>query len=259
MTTVKNLNMRIALVLSLIVMIAIGTQTASAETMPDLRDGDGTLRVEVRYTDEDKVTDISGAELTIYKVADLSVNNGAAKYTLTGDFSGADVDVAGMTAAESIKAAGIFYGIVTGKNLQGKTVTSQNGIADFGAVSHGMYLVVQTGAVNDASGYDRIEPYLVQAPQPMTDIGENAWNYDVLSIPKMVLGDYEPPEEKEKEDVRGDYESDKDKKKEDTGKKTKKADTGDDTGLYVWVSLIPIALAAMILTGMLRRRRGQDN
>ena len=76
MTTVINLNMRIALVLSLIVMITMGAQTALAATMPDLRDGDGTLRVEVKYTDEDKVTYISGAELTLYKVADLTVSNG---------------------------------------------------------------------------------------------------------------------------------------------------------------------------------------
>ena len=239
-------------------MITMGAQTALAATMPDLRDGDGTLRVEVKYTDEDKVTHISGAELTIYKVADLSVSDGIARYTLTEDFSGADVDISGMTAAESINAAAVLNGIVSGKKLQGKTVTSQNGIADFGPVSHGMYLVVQTGGFSDASGFDRIDPYLVMAPQPLTDIGENAWTYDVLSIPKMVKGSYKPPDKPDNKEVREEYEPpDKDKGVlgDYESEKRKSAKTGDHTGIHIWISLGLIALSVLILISILRRKR----
>ena len=228
-------------------MVTMGAQTAFAEKMPDLRDEDGTLMVDVTYFDEDLEVPITGAELTLYKVADLTVSNGYALYRLTEPFSDSGVDLGSMTAARSIEAAGILYDIVTEKNLEGKMVVSEDGIVDFGEVSHGMYLIAQTGARDEARDYKRIDPYLVMAPQPLTDIdetGENDWEYDVLSIPKMVEGDYEPEKKKEKEKV---TETEK-------GKRAESTKTGDETRLYVWVSLIPIALSAMILIGMLRRR-----
>ena len=250
MARMKKLKNRIPFVLSLImIMIAMGMQFAFAEVMPDLIEDNGTLRVKVQYTDEDKVTDITGTELAIYKVADLTVKNGDPRYHLTEDFSSVDVDFNGMTAADAIKAAELFNSVVTEKGLEGKKAVSQNGIADFGEVSHGMYLVVQTGATGDATGYIRINPYLVMAPQPLTDIGENMWEYEVESIPKMVMGVYEPPKEEKKEEVRGKYEDEK----------VKSAKTGDETNLYVWVALIPLALSAMIIVGMNRKRNRDTN
>lgn len=251
-------------------MVTMGAQTAFAEKMPDLRDEDGTLMVDVTYFDEDLEVPITGAELTLYKVADLTVSNGYALYRLTEPFSDSGVDLGSMTAARSIEAAGILYDIVTEKKLEGKMVISEDGIVDFGEVSHGMYLIAQTGARDEARDYKRIDPYLVMAPQPLTDIdetGENDWEYDVLSIPKMVEGDYEPPDEEDDDEPEKKKEKEKDKEKvkepekekekvteTEKGKRAESTKTGDETRLYVWVSLIPIALSAMILIGMLRRR-----
>ena len=87
MDKTNYLNNRIVIVLGLIVMLlASGVKysfAANPSQMPDLRDEESTLTIETSYTDETVTTPISGVELTIYKVADLSVKNGEARYTLT--------------------------------------------------------------------------------------------------------------------------------------------------------------------------------
>lgn len=265
MTKVKSMNKRISIVLSLVLMLlAAAKLSAFAEpvVMPDLREEEGTLTVETKYTDEDKVTQISGMELAIYKVADLTVDEGAPIYTLTEDFKDVDVDFSGMTAEQSIVAANLFYEKVNEKKLEGVKSESVDGYAEFGNVSHGMYLVIQTGAKGQAENYNGINPYLVMAPQAVPEIGPNDWEYDVVSIPKMVLGTYEPPEEEEekeeeKDEVKEIYEEEKEEAKQET--KVKGTNTGDYTNVYIWVAIILIAVSALVIAYILRRRSRNNN
>ena len=84
MTNMKIMNKRIPLILSLIVMmIATGVHFVFAEAvhMDDLTKETSSLLVIVQYNEVTKeggveATPISGAELTVYKVADMSVNEG---------------------------------------------------------------------------------------------------------------------------------------------------------------------------------------
>lgn len=51
--------------------------------MPKPEDGhQGTLTICISRTDDDSVTYIEGAELTVYYVASLTVENGSVEYTL---------------------------------------------------------------------------------------------------------------------------------------------------------------------------------
>ena len=161
MTRTNYRNNRIAIVLGLIILLfAVGVQRAFAaesQVMPDLQEDDGTLTVKVVYTDKDVETLIEGVELTIYKVADLTVNNGYAKYTLTEDFSDVDVSFDGMTVEQSIEAAKLFFAEAAAKEIEGtKAVSEDDGIASFGFVSHGAYLVIQlpgTGTAATSRGW----------------------------------------------------------------------------------------------------------
>ena len=190
MDRIKHPNKLISIGLSLVMLLlALGSQIGYAEdpvSMQDLRSEPGTLVVETKHTDEDKVTLISGIELTIFQVASLSVKNGDARYSLTDDFKDADVDFDGLTADASLAAAKTFEKMAGEKGLKGKTVVSANGVADFGTVNHGIYLVCQTGTTGDALEYTELDPYLVMTPQRSLD-DETAWEYDVVSIPKLGI------------------------------------------------------------------------
>lgn len=189
MDRIKKQNKLISIGLSLIMLILmLGVQPAHAEGvfMDDLREAPGTLEIETKYVDEGTVTLISGIELSIYQVASLSVNQGEAKYALTEEFADSGVEFSEMTADESMAAAGKFADMVKEKNISGRTVVSENGTADFGAVEHGIYLVCQTGKKGTANEYTELKPYLVMTPQRSLD-NESAWEYDVVSIPKMGI------------------------------------------------------------------------
>lgn len=225
---------------------------AEPVSMPDLRDEKGTLTIATKYVDEDKSKDINGLELTAYKVAELTVKGGDPRYHLTEDFKDLDINFDGMTAEQSIDAAGMLFKVIYDNKLEGIKAVSKDGYASFGEVDHGMYLVVQTGASSEAVNYTAIEPYLIMAPQPLVETGEieepaeasePAWDYDVVSIPKMVLGIYEPPVPPEEDEVKEAY-------KEKTS--VKGVATGDRNLILAWS--IAIAVAACIIAFFVVKR-----
>lgn len=264
MVKTNYLNNRIAIVLGLIVMLLAGSVKYTFATdqipksMPDLQQETSTLTIETSYTDKDVKTMINGMELTIYKVADLTVKGGDPRYTLTENFSEVEVNFDGMTAKESHEAAKKFAEIVKTKALEGDAkAVSANGYASFGEVPNGMYLVMQTGATGDALKYSAIEPFLIMAPQPTVATDENTevvWNHNVESLPKVVLGTYQPPPPPEEETVKDEYE---DEEKDKDTEKVKGADTGDN--IYTLVgSMVLFAAACLIVAFMIKRRRQND-
>ena len=196
MTNMKIMNKRIPLILSLIVMlIATGVHFVFAEAvhMDDLTKETSSLLVIVQYNEVTKeggveATPISGAELTVYKVADMSVNEGLVEFVPTKDFESVPVDYKSMTADDSNKAAADLYKKVESAKIAGKrAVTDAMGEAQFGELPNGMYLIAQTGASGDAENYTRLNPYLAMLPMQSMD-AENEWNYEVESFPKTELG-----------------------------------------------------------------------
>ena len=192
MTNMKSMNKRITLVLSLIVMIqAMGMHFVFAEgvKMPALDKESSTLAVSVKYVDEEETTAISGVELSAYKVADLTVEDGFADDSATKDFEAAGIDYNNLTTESSIKAASDLEAFANENKPDGvKAVSGADGMVDFGEVSNGMYLITQTAAKGMAEDYTRLKAYLVMAPLPMTEVGDNEWQYDVVSIPKTEIG-----------------------------------------------------------------------
>ena len=254
MNRTTGLDKRIALVLGLIlVLMTAGMQSAfAADTkMPDLSQDKCSITIHTIYTDEDDVTRVDIAEFTLFKVADLTVKNGVAKYTLTKDYKGLDVDFNNMTAEASIDAANLFFKTISenGLTTTGITGTSKDGYTVFEDLTPGAYLVVHTNATDDAEKYSAIDPYLALAPQPLTELGENDWKYDVESIPKMVRGEFRPPWAEEISDVEAEYEDD-----EEAKEVVKGTNTGDDN-LIAAFALVLIISACMIIFIALKRRR----
>ena len=269
----KTMNKRILLALSLIAMMLVGSiQSVFAvenSALPPLTSENSTLTITAKYTDyvdgNEKTTPIAGVEFTLYKVADLSVEDGVATYTATEDFKAVEVDYQNLDTDASIKAAKDLFQAAGDNGIKGTAKESDgNGIADFGSVSNGMYLVAQTAAKGDAEKYSTIEPYLIMAPQFMSEIGENEWNHDVVSIPKMevtkVDDEYKPPTEDEDEKVQPDYkpkeeqEAEEDEVKAEYKTKVKGTKTGDDTKVAIWVCLLLAAVVAVAAVVVRRRK-----
>ena len=145
---------------------------------------DATLTLQMSYssgTAGSQSTPIGGVTATAYRGADLD-DTAAGTYTLTSDFASLgvdfneDIDAAGMEAAAQ-KAAGM----VAASTVQGVSATSNaQGVASFGQLPYGVYLVVQTGAAGDAEKYENLAPFLINVPQ-FTDDGVV---YDVVANPK---------------------------------------------------------------------------
>ena len=252
MAKMKSVNNRISLILCMIMLmvsaVSLDAFAADQPKMPDLLGDEASLVIQTKYMDEDKTFEINGVELVAFKVADIYAQNGNVWFKSTPDFANVKVNYDGMTANDSLKAAKLLYAEALEKELVGMKQISQGGIANFGNVPFGMYLVAQTNAQGDAKNYKSIEPFLVMVPQAMIEMGVEDWNYEVVSIPKMVLGSYEPPPGKK---VKGEY--------KDEPKKTNSARTGDYTNMYIWAALTFTAAFALIITGILRRRRRENN
>jgi pilin isopeptide linkage protein len=144
---------------------------------------------------------ISGAEFSIYQVADVSVSkfsDGNTTYTLTSDFSGTTVgdktiSFIGMDADASNRAAEAFAKTAAEKSLNPTApaaMTGEDGTVTFENLPFGAYLVRETASADMAANYTRIAPYLVLVPEiiPSGDSSKfNSWGYSVTSEPKSQV------------------------------------------------------------------------
>lgn len=173
--------------------IMMGADTASAKTngdVPDLKQSTSTLTLRVNYNDDDKSTPIDGVTLAAYKVANVKVADGYAKYTATKAFDGEGFDFQNMSASDSMVIAEKAHDVVKRDGLSGKSVTSNgSGVASFGEIDNGIYMLVQTSASGSAKKYGRLTPWLIELPELSESAsGAKSWNYGVVAYPKPLIG-----------------------------------------------------------------------
>ena len=111
--------------------------------------------------------------------------------------------------------------------------------------------VIPVHYTGQAVDYSTLESFLIMAPQPSVTNGgttETTWNYDVQSVPKVVLGTYQPPPPPPGDEVKEEYEDES---------KVKGANTGDR--IYNLVgSMVLLAAACLMIFFMIKRRRQND-
>jgi len=271
----KKFNKRILFILGLTAMLLVaGIQTVFAEeyhAMPDI-DGDTTLAISMIYHDVDEnnaavETPIQGVEFTAYKVADLTVANGSAKYTLAEGFtdSGIGLDWGwSESASEQIAAAKAFADYVEAADPKpsnvGVVTTLADGTADFGKVDPGMYLFIQTNATGAAIDYTTLEPFVISAPKPEVGDGRTtsegnivydqntSWVYNVAAAPKSEIMKYEtpPPPNEPPTDDTPPPPNDPPPTEDDTPER-RVINTGDATRIAIWAVLMAAAIVAIIV------------
>ena len=139
-------------------------------------------------------TPIEGAEVGIYRIADLKTSFGSANYTVLDKYAelkktqdDRDVTFEGISVSESIALAKKFA--VFSETPEITAVTDENGMCKFDDLEQGMYLVREISASGDAQKYQLFQPYMISVPLAVSDIrtGGKIWQYDVLSEPKTKV------------------------------------------------------------------------
>lgn len=116
-----------------------------------------------------------GAEITLYKAAEIGWNGTGAEYTCTEGFSSftEDIDI------YSNEQAAALANIAKTNNVSGTAVKAdRQGVIPFTDLTPGLYLVVETDHAENAESF---RPFMV--PVPFMDNGK--WLYDVDADPKL--------------------------------------------------------------------------
>lgn len=203
---------------------------------------DGTLNITFSYENKG----ISGAEFSIYQVADLKTDKTGyivkAPFKYDGDFR----DI--KTADDHIKLALKLE--KQSKNVSEKMTlqTSSDGKVSFSGLKDGIYLVVQTGATGEAKDYTNMHPFLVMVPQ----FENSTWNKVVNAKPK--------PEVQRKE-VPGTPPGNPPQTPPDNppvkphGKTL--PNTGDNSGVFWWSGLLMISGGLLVILGRKKDKIGE--
>ncbi len=168
---------------ALILLCALAVNAYAAETVDMSRTG--SVSITMTHLGEP----VSGGSLTLYRVADVTVENGADySFRYTEEFAACEADLADLNSAETALALAEY--VAAGEISGVKQTVSDVGEIRFEGLTLGLYLLVQEEA---AEGFDTVNPFLVSVPGR-----ENgSYVYEVNASPKLNLEPLptEPPTE----------------------------------------------------------------
>lgn len=229
----------VALLAALLALVGLCAVSAMNPTPAYAETGDATLTVVMEHQHEGKTQYIDGMKFDVYQVAGIGAGGA---YELLPAFAESGVDLnAPMTASETLEAAAAMALLADGAQPVASATTDKDGVAAFGAVDDGVFLVVQTGATGTAESYTTLLPFLINAPQ----FTEEDTVFDVVAKPKPEPAPTPTP--------------DKPTVKPTTPTATQLSKTGDglDTGFIVGLAIVGIvALGAIVLAVYMRKRSG---
>lgn len=161
-----------ALICAVLLVCAVTSQVSAAEPVDMTRKG--SISITMRANGEP----VPGGTLTIYRVAEVTENDGNYDFALTGDF----VDC-GLTL-ENLSSQLLADGLaehVADKNLAGTTAEiNAEGQVSFADLELGLYLLLQE---TPAEGYCVVSPFLVSVPANR----DGTYVYDVDASPKTSV------------------------------------------------------------------------
>ena len=165
----------VRVLITLMLVVFAGTGVAADAGLPD---AGMSCSLTVTLCSNDGEQHIaSGAEVTIWQIAELSIAAGDLSYSLTDAFVSSGCDVNSELTSDDIDnlCSLISEGSITG--ISG--ITGSDGTVVFDGLAQGIYLVRQTGNVD---GFESFNPFVVYLP----NIEDGGWNYDVTAEPKMI-------------------------------------------------------------------------
>ena len=154
-------------------MISMLVMPASAAGGVDM-DREGSISLTMRY--RGKV--VPGGSLTLYRVADVTEDDGNYGYCFVEEFAGCGLSLENPSSAKLAKELKDY---AKQESISGTTKTiDRNGKVTFDKLEVGLYLLEQKEA---ASGYSAVSPFLVGVPGKT----DGVYVYDVDAAPKLSI------------------------------------------------------------------------
>ncbi len=168
--------MKMCKILCIQLILLLCILTAFPASASDTVDWDKTGSVSVTLKDSGKA--VSGAEITLYRVADAGSLDNNLKFTFTDKFADFGGEPEKIRDAAELRRLADY---TAENNINGTALsTDANGAVCFDGLSLGLYLAVQTGS---AEGYSDCSSFLVSIPQE----SDGEWIYDIDATPKTDI------------------------------------------------------------------------
>lgn len=163
---------KIKYIILMFVMLFMSSVPVLAET--NIVDFSRKGTIDIVLSEEEDIK-VSGAEITIYKVADAGVNNSNLEFVYADVLSVCEKDLDAGNITNEVMNCVISSGVVSYSD-----VTDGEGMVRFDNLDLGLYLVTQT---NQVEGYSKVSPFTVMIPQ----IQDNSWIYEIKATPKVDI------------------------------------------------------------------------
>lgn len=184
----KSIRKRLAAVLAALTLLVWCAAPAFALEVVDLS---RTGSIKVSLYDSETSEAVGGGTLTLYRVAKVKKDNANLSFVYTNGFEDCGVELGDLSEGE---LAGRLAEKIAATAESTTVEISDLGIAEFGDLEVGLYLVVQTTA---AENYNVINPFLVSVP-----IQENgSYIYDVDALPKVGTATKKTPDTPDEPDT----------------------------------------------------------
>lgn len=184
----KSIRKRLAAVLAALTLLVWCAAPAVALEVVDLS---RTGSIKVSLYDSETSEAVGGGTLTLYRVAKVKKDNANLSFVYTNGFEDCGVELGDLSEGE---LAGRLAEKIAAIAESTTVEISDLGVAEFGDLEVGLYLVVQATA---AENYNVINPFLVSVP-----IQENgSYVYDVDALPKVGTAAKKTPEPPDKPDT----------------------------------------------------------
>lgn len=255
--TKKNGIKRFLVFLTVLSMLFGIIQTVSAGFYESDRKGSFTLTLrEDEKGTEQKV--FPGIGMRIYKVGSVKNNSGAISFVIDSALQSTGVNFDNLTTADaSVKAANVLADAVKDSEIAfQEAVSNANGVATFGNLDLGMYLIVKSVGNSKI----KISPILLSLPY-MEDA--DTWLYDVDAYPKIETSknnDDPSPEgnPKMQKSVTSSYTTPARSTvyTTTTSSTASSVKTGDDTPIAVWIGALAVAAVAIGVVILRKKNKG---
>ncbi|MBQ2775438.1 MAG: hypothetical protein IJF40_06105 [Clostridia bacterium] len=159
------------LMVALLIFMLSATATAFAHEVPDLS-RKGSITVAIK--DGDKR--LTGGSLTLYKVGNVTEDNGDFIFVLTDEFRASGISLENLESEQLAKDLA-EYADDSGAYSNTEDIDSEGRLV-YKDLDVGLYLLVQKEA---AEGYLPVNPFLVSVPM----VQDGAYLYDVYATPKV--------------------------------------------------------------------------
>lgn len=184
----KSIRKRLAAVLAALTLLVWCAAPAVALEVVDLS---RTGSIKVSLYDSETSEAVGGGTLTLYRVAKVQKDNANLSFVYTNGFEDCGVELGDLSEGE---LAGRLAEKIAATAESTTVEISDLGVAEFGDLEVGLYLVVQTTA---AENYNVINPFLVSVP-----IQENgSYVYDVDALPKVGTAAKKTPDTPDEPDT----------------------------------------------------------